>query len=136
MDFRQHTASLDSLASVACDALLVVLAGEKAERTLDATLAKLLADAVSHGDFEFKRGKSVLLHRPAGVKAARVLSWPAALPPQVGEGGLRGRHRQIKGGGSKHVAVAIGGAGEVGAEAAESLVAAVGDATYVYRHTK
>jgi leucyl aminopeptidase len=137
MDFRQHTASLDSLASIACDALLVVLAGDKAERTLDATLARLLADAVSHGDFEFKRGKSVLLHRPAGVKAPRVVfaACGAATPKSL-KAAFTAGIGQLKGGGSKHVAVAVGGAGDVGAEQAEALVAAVGDATYLYRHTK
>ena len=137
MDFRQHTASLDTLASVACDALLVVLAGEKAERTLDATLARLLADAVAHGDFEFKRGKAVLLHRPAGVKAARVVfaACGAATPKSL-KAAFAAGFGQLKGGGSRHVAVAVGGAGDASAELAEALVAAVGETTYVYRHTK
>ena len=47
MDFRHQTASLDALASVLCDALLVVVAGDKADRSLDATLAAALADAVA-----------------------------------------------------------------------------------------
>jgi leucyl aminopeptidase len=136
MDFRQHTASLDTLASVACDALLVVVAGDKADRTLDATLAKLLADAVSHGEFECKRGKTVLLHRPAGVKAARVVFAACGAPtPKSLKAAFAAGIGQLKGGGSKHVAVAVGGA-EVGAEQAEALVAAVGETTYVYRHTK
>jgi leucyl aminopeptidase len=137
MDFRHQTASLDALAAVACDALLVVVAGDKADRSLDATLAGHLREAVTHADFEFKRGKTVYLHRPQGVKAARVVfaacgaashkSVKAAIASGIG---------LLKGGGSKHVAVALCGAGEDSAEHAEALVAAVGDASYVYRHTK
>ena len=43
---------------------------------------------------------------------------------------------QIKGLGAKHVAVALGHAGEVTEQHAEALVTAAHDATYVYRHTK
>src|SRR5512147_1387278 len=72
MDFRHQSASLDALAAVACDALLVVVAGDKVDASVDVALRKLVDDAIAHGDFELKRGKTVYLHRPQGVKAARV----------------------------------------------------------------
>ena len=42
----------------------------------------------------------------------------------------------LKGGGTGHLAVASVGAAEPGAAAAEALVAAISDASYVYRATK
>ena len=137
MDFRHQSASLDALATVACDALLVVVAGDKVDGSLDAALKKLADDAVAHGDFELKRGKTVYLHRPAGVKAARVVfaACGAASAKSIKSACAAGV-AALKGGGAKHLAVALAGAGEVSAAHAEALVAAVTDATYVYRHTK
>ena len=43
---------------------------------------------------------------------------------------------QLKGTGAKHVAVGYAGGATLSAEHAEAAVAAAGDATYVYRHTK
>ena len=137
MDFRQLSASLDAVGSVACDALLVVVAGEKADASLDASLRRALDDAVAHGDFELKRGKTIYLHRPQGVKAARLVfaACGAAAPKSI-KAAFAAGISALKGGGAKHVAVALAGAGEVSAEHAEALVAAASEATYVYRHTK
>ncbi len=137
MDFRHQVASLDALGSVACDALLVVVGGDKAEASLDAGVKKALADAVAAGDFEFKRGKSVVLHRPAGVKAARLVFAACGAPTAKSvKTALAAGIAAIKGGGSKHVAVALAGAGELTAAQGEALVSAATEATYVYRHTK
>ena len=73
MDLRHQIAPLDTLAMQSCDALLVVVAGDAADAALDAPLATALADALAQGDFQLKAGKTVYLHRPAGVKAARVV---------------------------------------------------------------
>ncbi|WP_298824887.1 leucyl aminopeptidase [uncultured Piscinibacter sp.] len=137
MDFRQQNASLDAVGSVACDALLVVVAGEKADASLDGSLKRALDDAVAHGDFELKRGKTIYLHRPPGVKATRVVfaACGAATLKSI-KAAFAAGVAALKGGGAKHLAVALSGAGELGAEHAEALVAAAGDATYVYRHTK
>jgi leucyl aminopeptidase len=137
MDFRHQIAPLDTLAALACDALLVVLAGDAADPALDAPLATSLADAVAHGDLQLKAGKSVYLHRPAGVKAARVVFAAAGAPSAKSiKAALAAGLGLVKGGGTKHLAVAISGAGALGAAQAEALVAAVHDAVYVYRHTK
>jgi len=137
MDFRHQISSLDTLSTVACDALLVVVAGEHADKLLDASLAAALADAIAQGDLQLKAGKSVLLHRPGGVKAARVAFAAAgAASPKSIKAALAAGFGLLKSGGSKHVAVALSGAGELGAAQAEALVAVVGDASYVYRHTK
>src|SRR6185369_5866105 len=137
MDFRHQISSLDTLSTVACDALLVVVAGERADKSLDASLAAALTDAVAQGDLQLKAGKAVLLHRPTGVRAARVVFAAAgAASPKAIKAALAAGFGLLKGGGSKHVAVALAGAGELGAAQSEALVAVVGDASYVYRHTK
>jgi leucyl aminopeptidase len=137
MDFRHLVATPDALATVACDALLLVVTGDAVDAALAAPLAALLRDAVAQGDLALKSGKALYLHRPAGVKAARVAfavsngSSAKAVKAAVAQGlGL------LKGTGAKHVAVAFAGQGEWLADHAEAVVAAVGDATYVYRHTK
>jgi len=137
MDFRHLVATPDALATVACDALLLVVSGDLVDTALAAPLAALLRDAVAQGDLTLKAGKALYLHRPSGVKAARVAftvagaSTAKAFKAAVAQGlGL------LKGTGAKHIAVAFAGQGEWLADHAEALVAAVGDATYVYRHTK
>jgi leucyl aminopeptidase len=137
MDFRHQISSLDALASTACDALLVIVAGDKADKALDAALGGVLSDAIAQGDFQLKAGKVGYLHRPAGFKAPRVvLAASGAATTKAIKAAFAAGLGQIKGGGAKHVAVAVTGAGEVGAAHAEALVAAARDATYLYRHTK
>ena len=137
MDFRHQISSLDALATVACDALLVVVAGDKTDKALDAALGGALSDALAQGDFQLKAGKAISVFRPTGLKAPRlVLAAAGAASVKSIKAALAAGLALIKGGGAKHVAVQVAGAGELGAEHAEMLVAAVGDATYVYRHTK
>ncbi len=137
MDFRHQSVALGALGSVACDALLVVMAGDKADATLDPSVKRALDDAVVHGEFELKRGKCVYLHRPAGLKAPRlVLAACGVATAKSVKAAFAAGLAALRAGGSKHVAVALAGAGEVNAAHAEALVAAVNDATYVYRHTK
>jgi leucyl aminopeptidase len=136
MDFRFLATTVDSLSDTAADALLIVVAGDAKRQPLDAALQAALADAVAAGDLPFKPGRALYLHRPAGVKAARVMFAVAAdasakafkIAVAAGLGGIKSL-------GAKHLAVAST-AGALEAAHAEALVAAVGDASYVYRHTK
>jgi leucyl aminopeptidase len=137
MDFRHLVSSPAALASVAADALVVVVAGESVDGSLDGAVRALIDDAVAQGDFRFKAGRTLYLHRPAGLKAARLVvaaaggdsvkAFKTALAHALG--GLKNL-------GARHVAVALAGEAEVGAAHAEALAAAAADATYVYRHTK
>jgi len=137
MDFRSQTTALDALAATACDALLVVVAGDSIDKAVDAALGGVAGAALASGDLQLKAGKQVYLHRPAGFKAARVVIAAAGgATPKAVKAALANGFGALKGGGAKHVAVAIAGAGEVNAALAEALVAAAQDATYVYRHTK
>jgi len=137
MDFRHQIASAGALSGVAADALLVVTHGDAIDSSLDTAVASVLKDAVAHGDFQFKAGRTLYLHRPAGLKAPRLVVAAAgnasvkAFRSAVGNG-----LAQLKGGGAKHVAVVLGNAGEVTEQHAEAVTGAAADAVYQYRRTK
>ncbi len=137
MDFRHQTVSPNALAATACDALLVVIAGDKVDALADAALATRLAEALAQQDLQLKAGKSLCLHRAAGVKAPRlVYAASGAATAKAVKAAMAQGLGVVKGLGVKHLAVVVCGAGEIGAEHAEALVAAASDALYVYRHTK
>ena len=137
MDFRHQVCPADALATVPCDALLIVIVGDAVDQALSTPIALALKDAINHGDIALKSGKCLYLHRPAGVKAPRVVF---AVAGGAGTKPFRAAVSKglalLKEGGAKHLAVALTGAAELGAGHAEMLVGAVQDATYVYRHTK
>ncbi len=143
MDFKTLDAPKGGLCAVVADALLLVVAGDKLGAGtgngtgLDPTLATAVQAAIDAGDLTLEPGQSLYLHRVAGVKAPRVAvatcgdgarpaAWRKALAAGLG---------LLKGGGAKHVAVAVIGAAPTDAHA-EALVAVATEQTYVYRHTK
>ena len=137
MDFRHQISSAGTLASLTCDALLLVVTDDAVDATLDAPLAAALNDAVAQGDLTFKAGKTLYLHRPAGVKASRLVFAAAAAPgAKAFKAAVAKGIDQLKGSGAKHVAVGLAGAGSLDDAHADALVAAVREATYLYRHTK
>ena len=73
MDVRHQILSLSALSTLAADALLVVVAGDRLDPLLDAALAGPLEDAIAQGDFQLKAGRTLYLHRLQGVKAPRVV---------------------------------------------------------------
>src|SRR5690606_26205143 len=128
---------IDALAALPTDALLLVLAGEAVDPALDPALAAPLAEAIASGDFELKAGRTLYLHRPAGIKASRVVCAAAGgTSVQAYQPALAHGLGALKNLGAKQLVVALVGGEPVGAAHAEALVAAVSDATYVYRHTK
>jgi leucyl aminopeptidase len=141
MDFNHRVTSPSQLAATSCDALLVVIVGDKLDKALRAALGSVLAglleDAIAHGDLQLKGGKSLYLHRPTGVTAQRlVFAVAAAATPKAIKAAGASALAQVKAGGTKHAAAAVVGGGAVGAGHAEAMVAVASDATYVYRHTK
>jgi leucyl aminopeptidase len=137
MDFRTQTLAAGGLSAVAADALLVVVAGDAVPASLDGPLAGALQEAVKQGDLKLKAGSSLYVHRVAGVKAPRVVFAAA------GDGGAKAFKTAVaagvsavKGLGVKQLAVACVGGAEPSDAQAEALVAAVSDATYLYRATK
>jgi leucyl aminopeptidase len=140
MDFKTQVLGASSLASIAADALLVLLATTSLPKGLDAALSGALDAAVKDGDFSFKAGQAFFAHRVPGVKATRVVfafaadGAPKALRKALGHG-----LALIKSTGAKSLAVAQVGATGIQAwtaAASEVLVMASHEATYVYTHTK
>jgi leucyl aminopeptidase len=137
MDFKTHVPPASGLCATTADALLVVIVGTQAPTGLDPTLGALLADAVAQGDFEFKPNRCLYLHRPAGVRAARLafVQAPDASSKAFKAAAAAGL-ATLKALGVTELAVARVGAQGLEAGHAEALVAAVGEAVYLYRHTK
>jgi leucyl aminopeptidase len=140
MDFNTLLLGADKakagLAALDVDALMVLVSGKAAPTGLAPALAVALGAAVTDGDFAFKAGSSLYLHRVPGVKARRVaFVWMAdGAAPSVRKAVAAGV-ALFKSGGSKHLAVALGEGSLTGA-VAHAVVTAVHDATYVYRSTK
>jgi len=137
MDFRSQVSAPGALASLSCDALILIVHGEAVDPTLDAPLAAALSDAIAQGDLALKAGKSIYLHRPVGVRAPRlVFAVAGAGTAKAFKSAVAAGIAQLKGLGAKHVAVGLAGSGALTDAHAEALVAAARDATYLYRHTK
>ncbi|MDL2337334.1 MAG: leucyl aminopeptidase [Pseudomonadota bacterium] len=137
MDFRHLVAAPASLSPIAADALLLIVHGVALDASLEPALAALIDDAIKAGDFQLKAGRTLYVHRPAGMKVSRLLvvgaaaasvkSFKAAVAIGLG---------QLKGSGAKHIAVAVADGAALTALHGEALATAAGDATYLYRHTK
>ena len=136
MDFKISVAGPGDLASVAADALLVVL-GAQGDAALGGPLEAALADAIKQGDFERKGGRTLYLHRASGVKATRVVfSTTADGSAKAFKAAVSAGLALLKGGGTRHLAVASAGGVALQAAHAEMLATSVGEVVYVYRHTK
>jgi leucyl aminopeptidase len=136
MDFRLLHAAPTGLGEVAADALVVLLCGEHAGAVLPKALARAVDDAVAQGDLQLKAGKTLYVHRPAEVKAPRVLfSCSADGSARSVRAAAAAAFAQLKSLGARHAAVALAGAAWREASA-EAVVAAAADAAYLYRHTK
>jgi leucyl aminopeptidase len=138
MDFEFKALGAGGLAAVTADALLVAVGGKAVPASLDKPLATLLADAVAQGDFEFKANRCLYVHRPAGVAAQR-LAFVAAPEgsTKAFKAALAAGLAALKALGVAQLAVArVGFDAALDDGAARALTAAVGDAVYLYRHTK
>ncbi len=137
MDFKHQTAAASALSKLSADALLVVVGSETLNEDLDSLLAAPIRAALASGDFQVKPGRTIYLHRLAGVKAPRVMvAASAGTAPKAFKAAVLAGLNQLKGSGAKHVAVVLASAGEWSDAHAEAAVCAAHDAVYVYRHTK
>ena len=137
MDFKHQTSSQSTLSKLSADALLVIVGNETLNPDLDPALASPIHDAIASGDFQVKAGRTLYLHRLAGVKALRVMVAAAnGATPKAFKAAVSCGMNQLKGSGAKHVAVVLASAGELNDAHAEALVCAAADAVYLYRHTK
>jgi len=136
MDYRYTVAQGPALSQINADALVVVLTGEHAT-TGDPVLDAVAKQALSGNDWALKAGKTLYVHRPVGVKAPRlVLAAAGDASAKAFKAAVGKAVAELKDRGVTHVALAAGAGWPLDAAHASSLVLAVADATYVYRHTK
>ena len=138
MDFGHRVTALESLADVEVDSLVVIITeADESRAGLSTPLAALLDDAIAQGDMTMKKGKTLYVHRPAGVAAKRVVfSVAADGSAKAFRAAVTHALASLKQSGAKTVAIASAGAGPWTAGHAEAAVLALADATYVYRHSK
>jgi leucyl aminopeptidase len=137
MDFKLLVTEPMDLRSATADALLVVVGEGTAPESLGKALGAALSDALKDGDLAYKAGRYLYLHRLAGVKASRVVFAAAAdASAKAFRAAVLAGLGLIKGGGAKHLLVASALPQPTGGDQAQALLGAVGDALYVYRHTK
>ncbi len=137
MDFEVVQAAPGNWCEAVCDALLVVVDEHTAPEALGQVLGGALKQALADGDFAFKAGRTLYLHHPGGVKAARVVFAAAAsAAPKALRAAVLAGVGAVKGGGTRDLLVAAALGEPFGAAHAQAVVAAVHDAVYVYRHTK
>lgn len=137
MDFRTQSASLDALAGVNADALVLVLAGDSLPAGLDPVVAAAVKDAVKLGDFELKAGKTLVLPRVAGLKAPRlVLAGAGKASLKSARAAVQAALAALKSGGTAHAALAFAGFESLSESLIEQAVLAALEVSYVYRHTK
>ena len=72
MDVRTLVAESPDFSQLDREALVVVVPPDRAQWQLDAALCALLDEAVAAGDLALKPGRTLYMHRPAGLKAARL----------------------------------------------------------------
>ena len=137
MDFGHRIVTAQSLGKLEVDGLILVIAGETIDPGLGDPMAELLADAVAQGDLTLKKGKTLYLHRPAGVAAKRVVvSVAADTSAKSFKVAAAHAFATLKASGAKSVALGWAGAGTLNEGHAEAAILALADATYLYRHSK
>ena len=137
MDVRHGVAALAALADLDVEALALVVAGDSLDAALAPSIRAMLDDAVATGDLVLAKGKVIDLFRPAGVKARRVVVAVAAdESPKAFRAALSNALGPIKSSGARTVAVGRADAKTFGDRHAEAAVLAIGDAAYLYRHSK
>ena len=137
MDVQSLVAATQDYSKLDSDAVALVLPADRAAWQLPAALRKLVDEAVQQGDLALKAGRTLYLHRPAGLKTARLVVAIAA------DGAVKAWRKAVdaalaalKAGGAARVALVWGGSSAVTAAMAEAAACAAADAVYVYRLTK
>ncbi len=125
------------LSAVVADALVVVLVPATLPKALDAPVAKLLTEAIAHGDLALRGGSKLYVHRPAGLRVSRLAVVVAADDSAKAFKLACAVAFAMLPAGAKHAAVAMVSATQgLGEAHAQALTSAAADATYLYRHTK
>ncbi len=137
MDFKIQVAELKDLRHAEADALLLVVGEGSTPESLGKALGAALSAALKDGDLAYKAGRCLYLHGLSGVKAPRIVFAAAgACSAKAFKAAVAAGLGLLKGGGARHLMVASALPQAIDAAQAQALTAALGDALYVYRHTK
>ena len=137
MDFKIQVTEHKDLRQAPADALLLLVGEGTEPASLGKALGGLLTQALADGDLAYKAGRCLYLHKPAGVKAPRVVfAATTGDSPKALRAALQAGLAQLKAGGARHLLVASALAAPLNAVQAQALVGAASDALYTYRHTK
>jgi len=135
MDVRVVALAAGNLAEHAVDALIWVVSEDTAGKAESAALKALLKQSIDAGDLAWKAGRSLCLHRPAGIAAKRVvIAVASGTSVKAVKAAVVAGLAQVKPLGVKQVAVA--GSMALDDTHAEAIAVAAFDAVYLYRHTK
>jgi len=133
MNFQLHTFALSTAAKEKCDAQIILV--DASFKPAKDALSLLIAQALKAGDFETKVGKTLLIYRPTGLAASRVVLLG------VGEGSAKEVRKAlatavaaVKTDKIKTLHLGFTAAPQAGA--VRAAVLAVAEASYVYTSTK
>ena len=137
MNFNLQLTTASSVSRVNADALVVLLQAGVPPVGLDRAIQGALDAALQSRDLEKKAGRSVLLHRPSRVAAARlVFAVSADASPKAVAKAVAGALALVKAGGTRQVTLVWAGKTPWGADHVQSAVLACADSIYSYRTTK
>ena len=137
MDVQTLTAATQDYSKLVTEALVIIVPPEASTWRLPAAVRKLIDDAVAQGDLALKAGRTLYVHRPAGLKAPRlVIAVAADGTGKAWRKALAAAFAHLKGSGAERAALVWAGASEPDAAMAEAAVCVAQDTVYVYRHTK
>ena len=124
MDVQSLVAATQDYSKLDSDAVALVLPADRAAWQLPAALRKAVDEAVQQGDLALKAGRTLYLHRPAGLKTARLVVAIAA------DGAVKAWRKAVdaalaalKAGGAARVALVWGGSSAVTAALPEAVLA-------------
>jgi leucyl aminopeptidase len=137
MDFKIQVTEAKELRQAEADALLLVVGEGTTPQALGKGLGAALEQALRDGDLAYKAGRTLYLHGVPGVKAPRVVFAAAgAATAKAFRAAVGAGLAVLKGGGARQLLIASLLPQPLDEAQAQALPSAVGDALYVYRHTK
>ncbi len=135
MDVHFQATSAASLDDFAADAVVLIIAGDTRPKGMAPACATLLDDAIALGDLAMKPGSKLYMHRPAGLRAPRLVVTVAAdATPKAFKSACTTALGLLPQG-VKHAAMGVSGF-DIQQAHAEALAMAAGECVYQYRHTK
>lgn len=140
MDARALLAPVDELHKQVCDVVILMLPAQRDAMADSIASLGVVDDAIAHGDLVLKNGRALYVHRPAGLKAPRLVLAVAGDSARISardvQRAVTAALGAIKHSTARSALVLWGGREAIGSLEAEAAIRAVNAAQYVYRLTK